>query len=101
MKAKEHPHSKPQEILKWIAVAAVCYLVPAMILFDFSRAAYAMEEHTSKGKEVAWGPRPREFAVKPNTGLPDIYTGSEWPFLVYRPVCYVWRKLHGFEGPER
>jgi hypothetical protein len=99
MKAKEIPHSKPLEALKWVAVVVLIYLVSALIVFDFTSVAYAEEEDTYNGKEVAYGPRPRAFVVSPNPNLPGSYTGKEWPFTVYQPVCWLWRKVRGYERP--
>ena len=85
-------------ILVFIAGLFLLYMAAALIVFDFSEAAYSVGEETHNGKKVAFGPRPRFFFCKPSyTSIS--YNGSEWPFRIFRPVCHVWRSYKNYERP--
>jgi hypothetical protein len=76
----------------------VTYLLGGFIFFDLSKPAHAESEDNFRGREVAFGPRPRSWVCSPSwEGV--AFSGSEWPLVVYRPVCWIWRKINGFETP--
>jgi hypothetical protein len=73
------------------------YAISAFILFDFTEAAYPHDEEYFRDKLVAYGPCPRVWVR-----LPDYqagYSGHEWPFFIYRPVCSIWRSYNGYATP--
>src|SRR4051794_14200880 len=80
------------------ALALFLYLLAAFIVFDMGKPAYAYDEETHNGREVALGPRPRTWACKPTHH--DVgFDGHEWPFKVFRPICGIWRVTKGYETP--
>jgi len=83
-----------------ITVLVVLYFVSALIVFDFGAPSYAYDEEIYNGKDVAIGPKPRGWICGP-TYHNVAYSGDEWPFKVYRPICSIWRMIKGFEGPEK
>jgi len=80
------------------ALALLLYLLAAFIVLDMGRPAYAYDEETHNGKDVALGPRPRAWACKP-THRDVAFEGNEWPFRVFKPVCAIWRLNKGYESP--
>lgn len=81
-----------------LSALVVVYFAGALCVFDFFDAAYPDDEDSFNGVRVAFGPRPREFFCKPSwEGV--AYNGREWPFLVYRPVCAIWRSHKGYATP--
>ena len=72
------------------------YLGAAFVVFDFSRAALpGDEDNTEDGRPVALGPRPRSLFCRPTVS--DVrWEGGEWPFVVFAPVCNLWRERHGY-----
>lgn len=76
-----------------ILLAPVLYLLSAGLVFDFSSPAW---DNWSEGK--AHGPSPRLFLCHPTYyDLPGgaSWEGTEWAFVVYRPVCSAWLRLKG------
>lgn len=76
-----------------LVVCGVLYVLSAAAVFDFNATAYPYSEEYYAGREVAIGPRPRALFCRPShDGM--FYEGREWPFVVYQPVCRVWRWIH-------
>ena len=74
------------------------YAAAAVIVFDFSNAAFPNDEENFGAQPVAIGPRPRSFAC-PATSEGVAWQGREWPFVVFSPVCHWWRIRHGYAPP--
>ena len=74
------------------------YLGSALIVFDFTKAAYDPWQEHREGHPVAIGPRPIRSVCSP-TQADYYYYGTEWPFVVYAPVCAVWRFVTGHVKP--
>ena len=80
-----------------MAFCMVVYVLSILIVFDLSSPAYKFDvEYNRLGKEVALGPKPRWF-ICPASYAGIHYTGEEWPFKAYKPVCSVWISLSRFE----
>src|SRR5207302_6164560 len=85
------------------AYVLFAYFASSLVVFDFSSTAQDRYEGTNNGKQVAYGPRPRGvFAYGCHLDIPGgcDFNGHELVFVVYRPICYVWRKLNGYELPS-
>ena len=69
----------------------VFYILGAVVTFDFSHNAYPLnEKYYPNGRIEVLGPIPRGALCSPVLG--DVhYKGSEWPFLLYRPLCQFWK----------
>jgi hypothetical protein len=76
-------------------VCVFLYAVISFVVFDYTEKAYYFDaENNSNGIELVCGPLPRKLLCYPT--YHDIhYTGNEWPFLVYYPICYCFAKLSG------
>lgn len=81
-----------------ITAALFLYIGGAFAVFDMRRPAYAFDEETRNGRDVALGPHPRGWACKP-TYHGIAFDGSEWPFRVFQPICALWRLAKGYESP--
>lgn len=79
-----------------VPVLGGAYLAGGLILFDLSSPAYAFDEETRNGRPVAIGPSPRGVFFRP-TRYNIHFAGDEWPFAVYRPLCWLWCRARGFE----
>ena len=77
-----------------LLLALALYIVFAAVIFDLGSPAPAFDqEYSSAGVPVAHGPLPRlifcagyYFDYPGGVG----YSGEEWPFRVFMPVCRVW-----------
>ena len=75
--------------------AALIYFLAAAVVFDFSETAYPYDEDHYAGQPVALGPRPRlPFCRRAHDGVN--FEGREWPFVVFAPICSLWRARHGY-----
>jgi hypothetical protein len=83
----------------WLAMPialVVVYLGAAVLVFDFTKAAFPYDEdNTEDGRPVALGPRPRHLFCAP-TWEGVRWEGREWPFVVFAPVCFWWLDRHGY-----
>jgi hypothetical protein len=72
------------------------YIAAAIVVFDFGGTAFpGDEENTEDGRPVALGPRPRRLFCRPTVS--DVHwEGREWPFVVFAPICSLWREKHGY-----
>ena len=80
-----------------LLAAPLLYLAAAIVVFDFSTFVPRFDvEYGPDGREAYLGPCPR-FArgEQPSFLWTTDYTGREWPFRVFRPVCSAWVRLHG------
>ena len=78
----------PKKVLLSIVLALIltplAYGVSAIFVFDFQQPAIFF------GAEITViGPRPYGWMVQPSYHE-FYYTGKEWPFKVYRPICKFW-----------
>lgn len=72
------------------------YLGAAGLVFDFNDAALPYdEEFTDDGRPVAVGPSPRGLFCRP-TWYGVHWEGREWPFVVFAPICSLWRDNNGY-----
>lgn len=90
--------NKVSLFLRVFCALAAIYLVGGLVLFDLTKPAYVYDEETFAGKEVAAGPRPRRWVCKP-THHDVTFEGNEWPFRVYKPLCWGWRLTKGYQPP--
>jgi len=89
-----------KRVIIWFCLTVGTYALSAFVLLDWGKPAYASDEEIFNGKEVAFGPKPRSWVCRPSwEGVR--FDGSEWPLAVYRPVCWIWRTMKGFETPAR
>jgi hypothetical protein len=86
--------SKIHQSIKFIVavVAAIVglYLLSFLFIFDLTRPGCA-EADSFRGKLAAYGPKPREWFCSDYMGY-GYYTGYEWPFYAYSPLCKMWLK---------
>jgi hypothetical protein len=75
------------------------YAGGAALLFDVWSPAYPYDEDMRNGRSVAIGPHPRELFCRP-THHNIYYEGDEWPFAIYRPICWAWCKVLGYEQAQ-
>ncbi len=81
-----------------LLAAPVLYLAAAFAVFDFSRPATAVDREYEDGSTVAYGPRPHAFLCRADypDWMGDDYSGREWAFRVFRPVCRAWLRAQGY-----
>jgi hypothetical protein len=86
-----------------IAAIFILYMISSVVIFDYTEYAAPdlLGEEYRNGKVVMCGPRPRIF-IPGNCSKFDIpggpsYYGNEWPFIAYRPMCYIFVKMKGGE----
>jgi hypothetical protein len=83
-----------------ISSVLVCaYLILAIIVFDFTKPAFSNDEDNFRGRAVAFGPCPREAFRSQRVITRGAYSGDEWYWFVFRPICFVWRFIEGYETP--
>ena len=72
-----------------LLAAPLLYSAAAFAVFDFARIAGA---RTSGERFVAYGPRPRPTFCRSDYSPreEDDFSGREWPFRLFRPVCRLW-----------
>jgi len=89
-----------RKFFKISAILFIAYLAAAMVTFDFSQNAYPLdEEYYPNGRIRVLGPKPRSPLCR--AALADIhYHGSEWPFLVFNPICQIWRAKERHMAPR-
>ncbi len=90
-------HSK-----KLIVAFIIILCVPLLgffVIFDLTTPAYKFDEEYNGSLQVAIGPRPRNFFCGPTYDI--FYDGGEWPFLVFKPMCSLWRGLAGYAHPRQ
>ena len=80
------------------AVVFTVYFMLSLVVFDYRGTAWPLGEEEFNGRRVAFGPRPYYPLCKPYYGNGS-YSGDEWPFFAFRPVCYVWRLVKNYEAP--
>lgn len=80
----------------FILFLVVAYIGAAFMVFDFSKPAFPFnQDNRQDDRPVAFGPRPRERFCPPDwQGV--YWKGTEWPFIVFRPVCHWWCDHHGY-----
>ena len=89
-------HSK-----KLIVAIIIILCVPLLgffVIFDLTTPAYKFDEEYNGSLRVAIGPRPRYFFCSPTYDIH--YDGREWPFFVFKHMCFLWRKLAGYASPR-
>jgi len=82
------------------------YTISAFAVFDFTSSATPNDEEYfgSPAKPVAFGPEPRScFCQGADLDVPGgwSFDGSEPVWALYRPVCFVWRKMTGHAIPSQ
>lgn len=88
------------KVIAVVIVVIGLYAIFPLILFDWKEPAEPFDEETFAGKPVAFGPRPYWYFCTPSYAN-WFYDGSEWPFIVYRPICEVWLRLNKMEKPHQ
>jgi hypothetical protein len=82
-----------------MAPLILAYILAAALVFDFGQTAFpGDEDNTTDGRPVAIGPRPRPLFSRPTVHGVS-WEGREWPFVLFAPVCSVWRAHHGYAAP--
>ena len=91
----------------------LCYAASAPLIFDLATPAW-IDTQAKSGKTICPGPRPRWPFCWPSTEedgeattywptgqeMPgEGYAGDEWVFIVYAPVCWLWRTERGYVEP--
>ena len=84
-----------------VSISIICvYLFSSLLVFSYGNFAYKYdEEYSMSGKDIICGPRPRNIFCYP-TYHDWFYTGSEWPFVMYWPICYFYAQYYGCELPR-
>ena len=87
-----------------VALIAAIYLVPALVVFDFTSIAGSNDEDNFDGQPVAIGPKPRWWVPRAAHDY-DIpggfgYAPDGWPFVVWKPVCLLFLKAKGYVPPK-
>ena len=80
---------------------AFTYIFAAAVVFDFRRPAGIFDEEyfgNRNVRNVAIGPMPRRIFCQP-TYHGVHFVGDEWPFVVFLPICKVWRHIMGYAPP--
>jgi hypothetical protein len=86
-------------IAMWVLMIVGIYVLAASAVFDMTKPALPFDEEEHNGRPVAYGPRPRAFCCRPT--YHDFYfTGEEWPFKFFRPMCEMWRTSNDYERPS-
>ncbi|MFN3649230.1 MAG: hypothetical protein ACK47B_06575 [Armatimonadota bacterium] len=81
-------------------VVGLLYAGAAAVVFDFSQPAASLRQQTDElGRPVALGPGPR-LIPEERDGWSYGYTGREWPFVFFSPICRVWVAANGFQPPS-
>ena len=80
------------------AVVSTVYFMSSLVVFDYRDTAWPQGEEEFNGRRVAFGPRPYYLFCRPYYGNGS-YSGDEWPFFAFRPVCFVWRLVKNYEAP--
>jgi hypothetical protein len=89
------------QIYGTILAGIVLYVTSAAIVFNFSRPALDRFQEWRGDMMVAYGPRPRPFLGLIPTPIDETYwTGKEWPFILYAPICSIWRRHNGYTLPD-
>jgi len=83
----------------YIAIISVVYLLMGCVVFNFAHPARIFDEETRAGHEVVAGPTPWAWAAKP-TYHGMFYTGKEWPFVAWAPICWGYRIIKGYAPPS-
>jgi hypothetical protein len=81
--------------MKTFLLGAVLYVTSFIMIFDITRTGYSADEETYQGKAVAEGPTPRSIFCS-YYGDSGGFSGAEWPFEVYAPLCLVWLHVVGY-----
>jgi hypothetical protein len=83
----------------------VIYLLSAAVVFDFTTTAWDFcQEYDEDRRLVAHGPYPSVRLCRPRSyDIPGgaSWSGTEWAFSVYRPVCVLWLKMKGYGRAHR
>jgi hypothetical protein len=81
---------------------AIGYFGAALIVFDFTSPALSFDEEFFGNRRVAIGPVPRLIFCTPDYGTfqGSLYSGEEWPFRFFAPVCGWWRSAYGYAAPK-
>ena len=84
-------------------VSVAVYFLLALVVFDFSSVAVPYDEENFGSQQVAIGPKPRWWVPGAARHL-DIpggfdYEPSGWTFVVWKPLCIAFDRLHGYALP--
>src|SRR5204862_4470530 len=91
--------------LSIVLAVPIIYLLSALVVLDFSATAWDLcQEYDDERRQVTHGPQPRILLCRPR--LFDIpggasWSGTEWAFTVYRPLCSVWLRVKGYGRAHR
>jgi hypothetical protein len=93
-----------RQALGFIVGLSLVYLILPLAVFDFTSVAVPFDEETHNGRSVGLGPRPYRWVPGASHGL-DIpggfeYSTEEWPFVLWKPLCFGFLKIKGYELPS-
>jgi hypothetical protein len=82
------------------------YAISAFAVFDFTSSATPNDEEYfgTPAKPVAFGPEPRSwFCRGADLDVPGgwRFDGSEAVWILYKPICVVWRAATGHTAPSQ
>jgi hypothetical protein len=109
---KNHTHKNnkadimPHKRVIALVLLPFLYLFSSVIAFDFSESVDMGEAGFCNGSEISAGPSPRlwaRFICPPGDyDFPagGTYTGDEWLFKFYAPICESWRERHDYIAPS-
>ena len=86
-------------ILLSVIACVLAYILAAIIVFDLRTPAYSNDEDNFNSVPVAFGPEPWPVFCIPEDGSAAGYSGSEWVWRPFSPICSIWRWVNGFAPP--
>ena len=105
MRAGERGERTAIRVLGIAFLLPALYLLSACVVFDFTSSAQDLcQEYDNEGRFVAHGPEPRVRLCRPRRyDIPGgaSWSGKEWAFTAYRPVCSAWLILKGYGRAHR
>jgi hypothetical protein len=84
-----------------LLAAPLLYLAAVLVVFDFGTLVNRVDVESVNGREAYLGPRPRFVQGEMSSFLwTRDYSGREWPFRIFRPVCRAWVRIRGYAWVE-
>lgn len=88
-----------------LGVAAGLYILMPFAVFDISSVATPHDEENYEGRMVVIGPKPWWWVpgAARHWDIPGgfDYDPNSWPFVVWKPFCIAYDKLHGYALPAK
>lgn len=82
-----------KKIIFTIIYLLLSFCICFFLTFDITVPAFKFD-----AEGVVLGPRPLYYLCKPSYDN-FFYSGNEWPFKLYHPICKIWIIAAGYEQP--